>query len=225
MDPKDKIYLDSSVLCCLEQQDAPEKMQDSRSLWDLLVQGKYEVCLPEDARNGLEGCSEERLALLHAYLQQLPHHSVGSDEKTAALANRIISLGILPQKHYADCLHLAGAILSGCNVFVSWSRHIATYKVSRGISALTLLEGCPDLAICLPSMLLGEDEEEEDTPEQMLEEPVLSDRFDLEDIRKIRAYNSQRYLQMSAAEILEELHEAANRFRAHMEQVETAATQ
>ncbi|MBP5464562.1 MAG: hypothetical protein J6Y13_05255 [Treponema sp.] len=37
-----------------------------------------------------------------------------------------------------------------------------------------------------------------------LKEPVLSPRFDVEDIRKLREYNSLRHLNMTAAEIVAE---------------------
>ena len=47
----------------------------------------------------------------------------------------------------------------------------------------------------------------------MLEKPVISDRFDMDDIRKIRAYNSQRYLKMTKKEILADIHEGAERYR------------
>ena len=36
----------------------------------------------------------------------------------------------------------------------------------------------------------------------MIKEPEISERFDLEDIRKIRAYNAARYEHMTPAEIV-----------------------
>lgn len=36
----------------------------------------------------------------------------------------------------------------------------------------------------------------------MIKEPEISERFDLDDIRKIRAYNAARYKQMTSAEIV-----------------------
>lgn len=220
MDRREKVYLDPSVLCYLDQQNTSEKVQDTWALWNLLMQGKYEAYIPDGVMDELEVCSAEKLALLQSNLESVPHHLVFSDERTVELADRIVTLGILPQKQHADCKHIANAILSGCSIFVSWNIRIATAKVSRGIRALTLLEGYQDLAICLPSMLSGEDEEE-DTIEEPLEEPVLSDRFDLEDIRKLRAYNSRRYLHMTRQEILADIHQGAERFRKRIEHLQT----
>ena len=36
----------------------------------------------------------------------------------------------------------------------------------------------------------------------MMKDPVISERFDLEDIRKIRTYNAVRYEHMTPAEIV-----------------------
>lgn len=38
--------------------------------------------------------------------------------------------------------------------------------------------------------------------EDMIKEPEISERFDLEDIRKIREYNAARYQGMTPAEIV-----------------------
>ena len=35
-----------------------------------------------------------------------------------------------------------------------------------------------------------------------VKEPEISERFDLDDIRKIRAYNAERYMHMTPAEIV-----------------------
>ena len=41
-----------------------------------------------------------------------------------------------------------------------------------------------------------------------LKEPELSPRFDVEDIRKLREYNSLRHINMTAEEIIEETRKA-----------------
>ena len=38
-----KVYLDTSVVSYLYQKDAPEKMQETLSLWKLFKEGIYEV--------------------------------------------------------------------------------------------------------------------------------------------------------------------------------------
>lgn len=42
-----------------------------------------------------------------------------------------------------------------------------------------------------------------------MDKPILSERFDLEDIRKIREYNAARYLHMTPTEIVEDTRKGA----------------
>ena len=43
-----------------------------------------------------------------------------------------------------------------------------------------------------------------------IKKPEISDRFDADDIRKIREYNSQRHSQMSRAEVIVDIKKGAN---------------
>ena len=43
-----------------------------------------------------------------------------------------------------------------------------------------------------------------------IKKPEISDRFDADDIRKIREYNSQRHSQMSRAEVIADIKKGAN---------------
>ncbi len=36
-----KVYLDTSVISYLQQEDAPEKMQETRALWEMFEQDVY----------------------------------------------------------------------------------------------------------------------------------------------------------------------------------------
>ena len=42
-----------------------------------------------------------------------------------------------------------------------------------------------------------------------MDKPYVSDRFDLDDIRRIRDYNSSRHLEMTRAEIVDDIHNGA----------------
>ncbi|MCM1284256.1 MAG: hypothetical protein NC180_02295 [Muribaculaceae bacterium] len=46
-----------------------------------------------------------------------------------------------------------------------------------------------------------------------MSEPIISERFDVDDIRKIREYNSLRHIQMTPDEIIAETKKGAERIR------------
>lgn len=43
-----------------------------------------------------------------------------------------------------------------------------------------------------------------------IKKPTISDRFDIDDIRRIRDYNSQRHSQMTHAEVIADIKNGAN---------------
>lgn len=45
MNRKLKVYLDTSVISHLQQEDVPEKMADTRQLWEMFKNRKYDVYL------------------------------------------------------------------------------------------------------------------------------------------------------------------------------------
>ena len=55
-----KVYLDTSVISHLLQEDVPEKMADTRQLWEMFKNGKYEVYLSTVPLREIEKCSEPK---------------------------------------------------------------------------------------------------------------------------------------------------------------------
>jgi hypothetical protein len=62
---------------------------------------------------------------------------------------------------FDDCQHIANAIISGCDIIVSWNfKHIVNHKTMMGVKAITALEGYDDLLIYDPSILIGGEEDD-----------------------------------------------------------------
>jgi hypothetical protein len=73
----------------------------------------------------------------------------------------MVDLGILKQKSYGDCQHIAAAIVSRCDAVVSWNfKHIVNHRTMQGVKAITALEGRNDLLIYTPPALLGGEDDE-----------------------------------------------------------------
>lgn len=45
------VYLDTSVVSYLNQEDTPERMQETLQLWELFKQGQYEVYISDIKSN------------------------------------------------------------------------------------------------------------------------------------------------------------------------------
>ena len=60
MNKKLKIYLDTSVVSYLLQDDVPEKMEITNRLWELFEEGKYELYLSNVTMKEISKCPEPK---------------------------------------------------------------------------------------------------------------------------------------------------------------------
>jgi predicted nucleic acid-binding protein len=151
-----RVYLDTSVISHLDAPDVPDKEADTRRLWEDIRAGKYEVFISPVVVNEIEACYEAKRETLKRYLTEIDYSIVAIDDKAFDIASRFVDLGILRQKSFDDCQHIAAAIISGCDIIVSWNfKHIVNHKTTMGVKAITALEGYNDLLIYAPSSLIG----------------------------------------------------------------------
>jgi predicted nucleic acid-binding protein len=155
---KTKVYLDTSVISYLEQDDAPERKKITCEVWETLKSGKYDILISNVVVRELSECSDQvKRNLLLKHLDEIQYELVDVTEKTVELAEHIIDFGILKQKSFDDCQHIAAAIVNNCDFIISWNfKHIVNVKTIRGIKILTTMEGYKDIAIYPPSALQEE---------------------------------------------------------------------
>ena len=157
---KPKIYLDTSVISHLDAPDTPEKMKETVRLWNKLQRGEYEVVLSWVVFDELDKCQEPKKSYLAAAVQEINYVRVEHTGEANALANRFIELGILKEKSLEDCLHIASALMSGCDIIVSWNfKHVVNPKTIKGAKVVAAAEGYRDIMICSPTMLVESDNE------------------------------------------------------------------
>ena len=157
---KIKVYLDTSVISYLDQQDAPEQMQQTRAVWERIKAGYYDAFISEVVLRELGDCKEEeKRNQLIGHLSEIKYNLITIDDNVVDLAEKIVSNGILKKKNIDDCQHIAAAILSDCDIIISWNfKHIVNVKTIRGIKVITTVEGYKDLLIYQPTALLNEEE-------------------------------------------------------------------
>ena len=156
---KFKVYLDTSVISHLMQEDVPEKMADTRELWKMFKDGKYDVYVSAVTLREIQNCPEPKKTQLIDYLNQIKFTTLEITEDVVAVARKIIEMGILSQKSFDDCQHIGVAVVNECDCIISWNfKHIVNVKTIRGIRAITNLEGYKSIEIWNPSVLLESEE-------------------------------------------------------------------
>lgn len=149
------VYLDTSVISYLQQEDAPERMEDTLVLWEKFEKNDFNIFLSKVTLNEVERCPEPKRSTLYEYLSRIDYKVLAIDEEIMKLAQKIIDLGILTSKSFDDCQHIAAAVVHNCDCIISWNfRHIVNIKTIRGVRAITNLEGYKDIDIVNPSALL-----------------------------------------------------------------------
>lgn len=75
------------------------------------------------------------------------------------VAHKIIDMGVLTNKSYDDCQHIAAAVVAECNCIISWNfKHIVNIKTIHGVRAITNLTGYKPIDILSPTVLLESEE-------------------------------------------------------------------
>lgn len=150
-----KVYLDTSVISHLIQEDAPEKMADTRQLWEMFKNGKFDVYLSTVTLEEVSDCPEPKKSKMYDYLEQINYTPIRITDDMSDIAQQIVDMGILTKKSIDDCQHIAAAVIFGCDCIISWNfRHIVNIKTIRGVRAITNLRGYKPIEILNPSVLL-----------------------------------------------------------------------
>lgn len=156
---KMKIYLDTSVISYLQQEDVPERMKETLNLWKQFEEGKYDIYLSQVTLDEVGECQEPKKTVLYEYLSRIQYTKLEITDEVLRVANQIVEMGILPPKSIDDCQHIATAVVHGCDCIISWNfKHIVNIKTIKGIRAITHLESYKDIDIMNPSVLLGGEE-------------------------------------------------------------------
>lgn len=156
---KMKVYLDTSVISYLMQENVPEKMADTKQLWEMFKDGKFDVYLSTVTLREIDKCSEPKKTQLIDRLNEIQFTTLDITEDITNVARKIIEMGILTQKSFDDCQHIGAAVVNECDCIISWNfKHIVNVKTIRGVKAITNLEGYKMIEIWNPSVLLESEE-------------------------------------------------------------------
>ncbi len=153
---KQRIYLDTSVISFLKAEDSPEKMHDTVLLWDDIKNNTYDVIISDLTIKEIEQCPEPKRTYMLNELRKIEMTVVQIENDVDELSKEFIDAGILKEKSFDDCRHIATAIMVQCNIIVSWNfKHIVNDKTIDGIKRITNIKNLPEIKIYCPSMLIG----------------------------------------------------------------------
>ena len=189
-----KIYLDTSVISYLQQEDSPEKTKITNMFWEKLKnRNDVEVFMSDITFTELNKCYEPKASYLQQRVKEIDFTYIVKDRDVEELTQQIINLGILTEKSHDDCYHIVLAVLEGCNYIVSWNfKHLVNVTTIKGVRAVTNLRGYSSIDIVSPEMLFRR--------LKMNNDLNISKDFTVDDIHKVREYNYNLTKDMTEAE-------------------------
>lgn len=152
-----KVYLDTSVISHLQQEDVPEKMRETQELWEQFKERQdVEVVISDLVIREISKCSEPKLSFLLGELARLDYTLVNVTAEEKGLADIYLQNGVLREKSLDDLTHIAIATLNDCRYIVSWNfKHFVNPRTIRAVNATNLSLNLSQVDIYSPSMLLG----------------------------------------------------------------------
>jgi predicted nucleic acid-binding protein len=156
-----KLYLDTSIISHLEAPDIPEKMEDSIKLWTRIKNDEYDVYISPIVLLELYACSEPKRSTLARHLRSISYTELLETDEVIELANEYINAGILKEKSFDDCQHIAYACVYNCDMVISWNfKHMVNIKTISGIKSVNAFVGYKEMPIYTPTMLVEGDNDD-----------------------------------------------------------------
>jgi predicted nucleic acid-binding protein len=157
-----KIYLDTSVISHLDAPDAPHMEADTKRLWKDIKAEVYDVFISPVVVAEIDRCHEPKLSGLRKQLQSIQYTVLQRTDEVVELATRYVTAGILKEKSFDDCQHIAYACVYDCDMVVSWNyKHLVNYKTINGVKGVNALAGYREMPIYTPQSLISGGEENE----------------------------------------------------------------
>jgi hypothetical protein len=131
-------------------------MAETHRLWDKIKAGEFDVVISSVDTAEINDCDDSKRETLFGFLGEIAYTFVEINDRTSEIARKLVDLGVLRQTNFDDCQHIAAAIISECDVIVSWNfKHMVNPRTAKGVRAVTALEGYKDILIYDPLSLIG----------------------------------------------------------------------
>ena len=156
-----KIYLDTSVISCLDAPQTPERMIHSQLFWETAKRGEYELVISNVTLDEMNACPEPKRSFMRVKLAEIPYLTrVEESDEATRLADLYLSEGGLSSASRNDAIHLAIATIEKCDCVASWNlKHMVNIRAKKAVTLVNNREDYEPLEIWLPSSLIIDEEE------------------------------------------------------------------
>lgn len=150
-----RLYLDTSVIGALLDIEIPQRVEVTRAMIDLIIDGTHTGILSNIVLEEIERAPEVIKERLLAEIRDVPFQMIIEDEASANLLSIYEKEGFIRKGARLDLRHLSVATVSGVDAIVSWNfRDIVNIRTRRAVHSLNLRHGFPLLEIVSPEEVI-----------------------------------------------------------------------
>ena len=204
--PLKKLYLDTSIISHLDASDTPEKMRETKKLWEYFIGNKYEVFLSNVTFDEISECNNPKKVFMLEQIKKINYTFLTENEQNKLLVKEYLNYGVLTEKCINDLRHVSLAVLSNCDYILSWNFiHLVNIRTIDKIQLVNKLLGYSDIKIIPPTMLIEEND--------------LVYDANIDYIHQIRYKHYEETKHMSLEEIINQSNERAEKVINEIEKV------
>ena len=143
-----RVYLDTSVISAYLDDRTPERKRETVGFWGQLT--KYDVQVSELTQTELQATRdpatrEQMMELIH------PFTVLPVIEEARVLAQYYVKRGVFSAGMMEDALHVAVAVVSRCEIVVSWNfKHLVNRRRRALVNESNVLMDYPPVNILAP---------------------------------------------------------------------------
>jgi predicted nucleic acid-binding protein len=153
-----KLYFDTTIPNYLFGPARPDRMEATWRLWERCAAEEYEVFVSDVFFRELDRCPEPKRGMMYGQLGRIGLGRLEESDEARELAAAYIRNGVLGEQDFNDCLHIASAVVSGCDVILSWNfRHIVNDGTKGKARVVNSISRYNEIGIASPDdFLMGD---------------------------------------------------------------------
>jgi len=154
-----RLYLNTSVIGALFDEEMPQRIEITRTLLGLIVEGKHTGVISNIVLEEIERSPAELKKRLINEIQKVAFQVITEDENSADLLEIYEEEGFIRKGARLDLRHLAVATVRGVDAVVSWNfRDIVNIRTRRAVHSVNLRLGYPLIEIVSPEEVIEYEE-------------------------------------------------------------------
>jgi predicted nucleic acid-binding protein len=165
-DGKLKLYFDTTIPNYLFVKESLDDTEAARLilerhgatclLWERCAAEEYDVFVSDVFDRELRACPEPKLGRMREKMVSVKMGQLLESDEVLALAAEYARSGVLLPKDYNDCLHIAYAVVNGCDVILSWNfRHIVNDTTRGKVKVVNAVSRYNEILIVSPDDFLA----------------------------------------------------------------------